>query len=143
MIEYITINQKPENGCIKFDLLKNYDYIGLVDITFNGIQFSGRTYTVIDMVVDEIDKTAYNPHRLFSRFLYNYCKSSRFYKTEFNPIQWKKLDSTDKQLNMKFYDEYGEPVKFRTYRSSNGTILYDQLQITIALADNSPPEIIR
>ena len=132
MIEYITINQTPKNGAIQYNLSKNYGYIGLVQICLYGIKFQPKFYTVVNMVVEELDKTSDNPNRLITTLLFNQ-EAKYFYEKEFGCIQWKKFDSTGKQLNIKFYNEYGKPFVFTPRKISEEKNTYDQIQITLAL----------
>ena len=132
MIEYITINQTPKNGVIQYNLSKNYGYIGLVQICLSGLNFIPSYYNVVKVVVEEIDKTADNPNRLIATCLFNHMKTY-FNEKEYTNIQWQKFDSAGKQLNIRFYNEYGKPFVFTPRKISEERTTYDQIQITFAL----------
>ena len=127
MIEYITISQKPKNGAIQYSLSKNYGYIAIVNISVCGIQFDAERYDVLNVVVDEIDKTSDNPNRCISSLLLN-DKNQYFYEREYNHIKWQKFDSSGKQLNISFYDEHYDLYNFH-FRQ----MCFDEIQITLAL----------
>ena len=131
MIEYITINETPKNSAIQYKLSKNYGYIGLANISLCGLTFKAGNYSIVKVVVEEIDKTADNPNRVIASLLLSKDKYY-FYEKEYGNIQWQKFDSTGKQLNIKFYDEDGELYEFK-YKQFNKVTGYDQIQITFAL----------
>ena len=130
MIEYITINQTPKNSAIQYNLSKNYGYIGLVDISICGLNFQPSYYNVVNVVIEEIDKTSDNPNRLIAVLLFNNKKY--FNEKVYKHIKWQKFDSTGKQLNIKFYNEHGELYKFKDHQFNNKAT-YNQIQITFAL----------
>ena len=132
MIEYVTINQTPKNGVIQYELSKNYGYIGLVQICLYGLKFQPKYYTVVNVVVEELDKTSDNPNRLITTLLFN-SEGQYFYEKEYTNIQWQKFDSAGKQLNIKFYDEHGKPFVFSSRKITEKRNTYDQIQITLAL----------
>ena len=112
MINYINASAEIIDGTMKINLLKTYDYIGLVSVCFPRYIFSDSTPISVEIQVDEIDKTYENPHRVLSRLHFEYKVNNYFYQYETTHIQWQKLDSQTKpdwnQITTKFRDDAAE-----------------------------------
>ena len=122
MINYINASAEIIDGTMRINLSKTYDYIGLVSVCFPRYIFSDSTPISVEIQVDEIDKTYENPHRVLSRLHFEYKVNNYFYQYETTHIQWQKLDSQTKEINLTFVDKNNQVIRFGDYEIVNLSI---------------------
>ena len=122
MIHYVNVSCEMIDGTMKINLAKTYDYIGLVSVCFPKYIFEDSTPASVEIQADEIDKTYENPHRVLSRLHFNYKVNNYFYKYEKTHIQWQKLDSQSKEINLTFLNKHNQVIKFNDYEIVNLSI---------------------
>ena len=118
MIEYISYSEALKDGNIKIQLSETYGYIGLVKLCIPPLVSSDQ-HIVVEIRVQEIDKTYNNPHRVLNRFNFNLYQKIYFNKVSEHTILWQKLDSSTNEINMTFVDEYGSPIIVSDGKYSN------------------------
>ena len=122
MIHYVNVSAQMIDGTMKINLAETYDYIGLVSACFPRYLFSDSTTISIEIQADEIDKTYENPHRVLSRLHFDYKVDNYFYQYETTHIQWQKLDSQRKEINLTFLNELDQVITFDDYEVVNLSI---------------------
>ena len=121
MIHYVNVSGEIVNRKVKINLAKVYDHIGLVKIVFPKFTVDAP-YICVEIQVDEIDKTYENRHRVLSRLYFDNKEDKYFYKYETNHIQWQKLDSQRKEVNLTFASLCDEQIEFQDYQTINITL---------------------
>ena len=104
----IIICQKLKNGVIEVPLVSSCRcHIGLVSISIPTIIRSNSKINTIFVSCDQVDATVTNPKRLLRAFGYDKNQSRQWTVYEFNTILYHRIDSSEKKLTLRIYDNDG------------------------------------
>ena len=119
---------KSHNGYYIFNLNEeSAGLIGLTEITFPPLEFK-TPYGIIDVSLDEIDKTVRNPSRLLRRIFIEPNDNTFHYHFEFKNLTFQKVDSKTSFLTIRFQDETGKVIAFKRNPFLNEIFLTLQLK---------------
>ena len=101
------VNSTVEDGCVEFLFGNNVNcQIGLVSIAMPETADENDKITVS---CDQVDATAQNPGRIIRQFFHE--KNAKNY--EFPQILFHTIDTTDRKLQIRFWDTVGHPLEFK------------------------------
>ena len=105
----IFVNKFVDNGMVEFDFGNNVNcQIGLVSLTLPQTEEDDEN---VSISIDQIDATRINPSRCIRHFYHK--NEEKYTNYEFPNVLYHTIDTTDKKLQIRFWDTIGHPLAFK------------------------------
>ncbi len=105
------VNKFVDNGLVEFEFGNNVNcQIGLVSVALPETEEDDET---VSISCDQIDSTSLNPSRAIRHFYHK--NENKYTNYEFQSVSYQTIDTTDKKLQIRFWDSIGNPLGFKDY----------------------------